>query len=67
VTVERALAELPCRTPGVHSTALAVDPRSWELLDFTLWTEATRAPGTHYEVLHLSTPELRSLETGRHW
>ena len=41
--------------PGVHSTALAVDPQRWELVHFTLWTEtAPAATGTRYEVLHTS-------------
>ena len=41
--------------PGVHSTALAVDPQRWELVHFTLWTEtAPESAGTRYEVLHLS-------------
>ena len=42
--------------PGMHSTALAVDPRTWELVRFTLWADAASGPGTHYEVLHLSAP-----------
>jgi hypothetical protein len=62
--VERALAEL--RTgAGMHSTAIAVDPTSWELVHFTLWTEPKAGPGTRYEVLHLSTSE--DLKTGRQW
>lgn len=65
LAVEHALAELPAHAPGVHSTALAVDPQAWELVHFTLWAGAAEGPGTHYEVLHLSTPE--SLPTGRHW
>jgi hypothetical protein len=41
--------------PGVHSTALAVDPERWELVHFTLWTETPpAATGTRYQVLHLS-------------
>jgi hypothetical protein len=69
VTVERALAALRGGTPGVHSTALAVDPRSWELVHFTLWTRepAPETPGVRYEVLHLSTPGLDAIGTGRHW
>jgi hypothetical protein len=65
VTVERALAQMRNPAPGVHSAALAVDPRSWELVRFTLWAEAADGPGTQYEVLHLSAPE--TLPTGRHW
>lgn len=66
-----AVAELPelAARPGVHSVALAVDPRHWELLRFTLWeTAAPPAPGEErYEVLHLSAPELDTIETGQQW
>lgn len=65
LAVSRALAELRCDVPGMHSTALAVDPRSWELVRFTLWADAASGAGTHYEVLHLSAPEV--LPVGRHW
>jgi hypothetical protein len=63
-----ALAELAA-APGVHSAALAVDTRRWELVRFTLWQdEAPAEPGTdRYQVLHLSRPELDSLPTGRQW
>jgi hypothetical protein len=45
-------------TPGVHSSAVAIDPTSWELVHFTLWGSDVPAavPGTHSQVLHLSTP-----------
>jgi hypothetical protein len=48
---------------GVHSTAVAVDPTSWELVHFTLWSGAVPAavPGTRYQVLHLSTPGTEAL------
>ena len=64
--VEQALGELPARAglPGVHSTALAIDPYRWERPHFT---PGGTTPGTTYEVLHLSHPGLESLETGRHW
>jgi hypothetical protein len=69
--IARALAELPelAARPGVHSVALAVDPRHWELLRFTLrQEEAPPAPGEErYEVLHLSAPGLDDIETGRQW
>lgn len=43
--------------PGVHSSAIAVDPGRWELVHFTLWSgEPGIVPGTRYQVLHLSTP-----------
>lgn len=53
---------------GMHSTALALDPMNWEIMQFTLWTEA--APdtgGIGYEVLHTSTPHLNDLSQGRQW
>lgn len=54
--------------PGVVATALAVDPRRWELVHFTLWERPE--PGTAgetYEVLHLSAPEAGRLRRGRQW
>lgn len=63
--VTRALAQMPEAAPGAHSTALAVDPATWEIVHFTLWADAPEGPGTHYEVLHLSTPE--ELDSGRRW
>ncbi|MFC4589245.1 DUF4865 family protein [Sphaerisporangium corydalis] len=68
--VERAADRLKelAATPGVHSTALAIDTHAWELVHFTLWADA--APDTapdRYTVLHLSAPGAATLETGRHW
>ncbi|MGJ6965134.1 DUF4865 family protein [Streptosporangium sp. G11] len=69
--VERALAELRrhAGTAGVHSSALAVDPRHWEMVRFTLWEHEVpgEGDGTAYRVLHLSTPHLDDIATGRHW
>ncbi|MFJ9690938.1 DUF4865 family protein [Kitasatospora sp. NPDC101183] len=67
--VERALAELPAAHPALHTAAVAVDPSRWELLRFALWNGPAPedAPGTRYEVLHLSRPELTRLPAGRHW
>lgn len=61
--IERAIAEteLP---DGVHSTALAIDTRSWELVRFTLYDELD---GADYTVLHTSTPQLADLTVGRQW
>jgi hypothetical protein len=70
VAIDRAVGELRerARTPGVHSTALAIDPRQWELAHFTLWEHrAPQSAGTRYQVLHLSSPHLNDLEVGRHW
>ncbi|MFG2842053.1 DUF4865 family protein [Kitasatospora sp. NPDC048296] len=66
--VERALAELPAH-PALHTAAVAVDPSRWELLRFALWhgPAPEDEPGTRYQVLHLSRPELDRLPTGRHW
>ncbi|MEU2853293.1 DUF4865 family protein [Streptomyces syringium] len=74
--VEDALAELRVRArrADVHTTALAFDPHHWELMRFTLWADSV--PGTpesptaeteRYEVLHLSSPHLPAIPTGRHW
>ncbi|MER5853400.1 DUF4865 family protein [Streptomyces sp. NPDC002012] len=68
--VEAALEESQglAKTPGAVATALAVDPRHWELLHFTLWAqEAPEAPGERYEVLHLSAPERERFGEGRQW
>lgn len=73
--VSRALEELEgiATRPGLHSAALAIDPRHWELLRFTLWQDAApAAPGEEqyeerYEVLHLSAPGLDDIRTGRQW
>jgi hypothetical protein len=66
LSVERALAELSV-VPGVHSTALAVDPYTWELVRFTLWADEAPPEGDRFRVLHLSAPALGAIETGRHW
>ncbi|WP_326665376.1 DUF4865 family protein [Streptomyces sp. NBC_00385] len=56
------------KAPGAVATALAADPRHWELLHFTLWEHpAPQEAGDRYEVLHLSGPERERLGTGRQW
>lgn len=69
--VSRALEELAetATRPGLHSAALLIDPRHWELLRFTLWQDvAPGAPGEErHEVLHLSKPGLDEIRTGRQW
>lgn len=56
------------QTEGVHCTALAADPATWELVRFTLWADrAPDAHGTRYEVLHTSSPQLHDLSSGRQW
>lgn len=57
------------RRDGVVASALAVDPRHWELLSFTLWAdpEAPSGEGERFRVLHLSEPgraELGRAEPG---
>ncbi|WP_306319678.1 MULTISPECIES: DUF4865 family protein [unclassified Streptomyces] len=43
---------------GVLYAASAIDPRTWELLTFSVWAHDTpKAPGDRYQVLHLSRPE----------
>ncbi|MEV6075883.1 DUF4865 family protein [Streptomyces sp. NPDC052069] len=68
--VEAALEESVrlAAAPGAVAAALAVDPRHWELVHFTLWEQASpEAVGDHYEVLHLSAPERERLARGRQW
>jgi hypothetical protein len=50
-----------CDQPGVHSGAVAVDPTGWQLVRYTLWAHEPNGPGERYQVLHLSSPQLRSL------
>jgi hypothetical protein len=80
---ERGISQVPAEDPAAavhlatnrlraewdaHSTALAIDPRTWELVEFTLWAEGAKPEGTaRYEVLHLSAPEAPQLSAGRHW
>lgn len=66
--VERSLTTARYDVPGMHSTALAVDSSTWELVRFTLWTRVGAPaswPGIRYEVPHLSLSE--QLRTGRQW
>jgi hypothetical protein len=72
--IEQARDELTrhARLPGVHTTVLAVDPRHWVLLRFTLWeTCPAEAAGDRYQVLHLSAPHRHELvhaaSGGRGW
>lgn len=54
----------------VVATAVAVDPRHWELLTFTLWagTGTPHAPDAdRFQVLHLSAPGRAGLRNGRGW
>lgn len=54
--------------PGVVATALAVDPRRWELVHFTLRERPEPGEaGETYEVLHVSAPEAGRIRRGRQW
>lgn len=51
---------------GAVCAALAVDPRHWEFVYFSLWAhDAPRAHGDVYRVLHVSAPERDRLPRGR--
>lgn len=70
--IERELGELEAlsRRDGVHTAALAVDPRHWHLVRFVLWQDAVPSGEDvteRYEVLHLSAPGLADLPDGRVW
>ncbi|BDM68706.1 DUF4865 domain-containing protein [Streptomyces nigrescens] len=56
---------------GVHSAVVALDPRHWELIRFTLWVDAAAdvppSAGDRFEVLHLSAPDIAGLGAGRQW
>ncbi|AZM51842.1 DUF4865 domain-containing protein [Streptomyces sp. WAC 01529] len=67
--------ELACATKELvkESDALsavaAVDPRTWEVVHFSLWEHEVPEgrPGDVFQVLHLSTPERDRLARGRQW
>lgn len=50
-------------SPGLHSAAVGVDPRTWEVVRFELWEEHPGEEGV-FEVLHLSEPELADITAG---
>ncbi|MGC5345507.1 DUF4865 family protein [Streptomyces sp. AM 4-1-1] len=53
---------------GAVCAALAVDPRHWELVRFSLWDhESPTAPGDRFEVLRLCAPHRAELPRGRQW
>ncbi|MEU6844263.1 DUF4865 family protein [Streptomyces sp. NPDC046716] len=53
---------------GVLYAASGIDPRTWELLTFSVWEHAEpRTPGDIHQVLHVSQPERDRLRKGRQW
>ncbi|QIB47367.1 DUF4865 family protein [Streptomyces aureoverticillatus] len=60
----RSLADVD----GSVGVVVAVDPRHWEAVTFSLWAdEAPKAVGEVFQVLHFSSPELGLLGRGRAW
>ncbi|WP_338693621.1 DUF4865 family protein [Streptomyces sp. Q6] len=53
---------------GLLYASSVVDPRTWELVSFSVWDHAApTAPGDLYQVLHLSDPGRDALTPGRQW
>jgi hypothetical protein len=63
-TFEKRAAE-----PEVFATVLAVDPRHWEIVRFTLWRDEPEPVGGEetFRVLHLSAPHFAELPRGPQW
>jgi hypothetical protein len=64
-----AEAELLAKRDDAHTVALAIDPTSWELVEYALWAEAVppdvaAAATEQYQVLHISKPEIGELPQG---
>lgn len=56
------------RRDGAVCAAVALDPRTWEALHFSLWDHASpEGAGDVFQVLHLSAPERDRLRRGRQW
>lgn len=55
------------RRAGVNCTAAGIDPSTWQLVRFTLWSSHVpdAVPGDRYTVLHLSQPHRSELRTPR--
>ncbi|MGW6268448.1 MULTISPECIES: DUF4865 family protein [unclassified Streptomyces] len=61
-------AERLARQDGALYAAVAIDPRTWEAVHFTLWDHASpKGEGEIFQVLHLSAPERALLPQGRQW
>ncbi|HEY0259031.1 MAG TPA: DUF4865 family protein [Lacisediminihabitans sp.] len=59
VPVLQDTLEARSQAPGVHTAVLAVDPRTWQAVLFTLWESrpSESLAGVRYAVLHLSEPD----------
>lgn len=67
--VEELRAESQSRAmrPNVNLIAYGIDVRHWELVRFTLWSEAPTDNSDRYDILHVCRPHLDEiLDDGRH-
>lgn len=61
-------AERLARQDGAIFAAVAIDPRTWEAVHFSVWDHASpKGEGEVFQVLHLSAPERELLPQGRQW
>ncbi|MEV0321137.1 DUF4865 family protein [Streptomyces sp. NPDC050658] len=61
-------AERLARQEGNVYAAVAIDPRTWEALHFSVWDHAApKGEGDVFQVLHLSAPERDVIPRGRQW
>ena len=70
--VEEACTSLVDRASreDLHTAVLALDPASWRLVWFECTAEAPVVAddeSEHYEVLHVSAPDIEKLPAGRIW
>ena len=62
VNVALTAARSTSEQRGLHSSALAIDPTSWQLVRFSLWqADAPADTGVRYEIGHLSRPMIDQL------
>ncbi|MQY11702.1 hypothetical protein SRB5_18210 [Streptomyces sp. RB5] len=62
VEEERAALGKLAGAEGLRCAAVGVDPRTWEVVAFSLWAGgAAPGGGERYEVLHVSAPEVDGL------
>ncbi|WP_371530711.1 DUF4865 family protein [Streptomyces sp. NBC_01283] len=63
-----AETERLARQDGAIFAAVAIDPRTWEAVHFSVWDhESPKEEGEVFQVLHLSAPERELLPQGRQW